>query len=272
MKTLLTFCVLSTTALGADCEERFAKSGNPMTGTKYTSSVTVAGLSVPDAIAQLHGIAVQRNLDVLTEDAANGAMLLEDPETVWHKAIPYLVSAAGEGASASIQIMVKLNKGAFAKAEDVKNEICSILAQVKGGEEGKAAALQAASATSAKGPRRVDAVSLSLDLARQAKDSAESIPLRYKGRALTVSGRVKYVTKDGDVYRVAFDVPEPRGLILQLGAPAFKIDISCLMAPSQAAWAIALRAGEKVSLTGTYFDFDQFKNVMWLGECKPELR
>lgn len=272
MKNLLAICVFPSLALAAGCESSFTKSGNPLTGTKYTSAVTVPGLSVPDAIAQLHGIALQRNLDILTEDAANGAMLLEDPETVRHKAIPYVVSAAGEGTAAIVQILVKLNKGALAKTEDVRKEICSILAQVKGGEEGKAAALQAASAESSQGPRRVDAVSLSLDLARQANDSAESIPLRYKGRSLTVTGRVKYVVKDGDVYRVAFDVPEPRDLILKVGTPHSRMDISCLMAPSQAAWAIALRAGEKVSLTGTYSDFDQFRRVIWFGDCKPELR
>lgn len=272
MKILLLFLSVSTAVGAATCEERFSKSGNPFTGTKYESSVTVPSLSVADAVGQLRGIAVQRKLDILTEDAANGGMLLEDRESMRHKAIPYVISVAGEGDAAAVQVLVKLNKGAIAKAEDVRKEICSILALVKGGEEGKAAALRGAGAEGVTGPRRVDALMLSLELSRQTQDSAESIPLRYKDRAFTVSGRVKYVIKDGNVYRVAFDIPEPRDMLLKPGPldPYFKTDISCLMAPSQAAWTIALRPGEKVKLTGKYSDFDQFKHVMWLEECKPE--
>jgi len=273
MKLFLPFWAFSMAALAASCEERFSKSGNPLTGTKYESSVTVPSLSVADAVGQLHGIAVQKKLDILTEDAANGSMLLEDRESMRHKPIPYVISVEGEGDAVAIQVMVKLNKGAIAKAEDAKKEICSILAQVKGGEEGKAAALQGAGAEGANGPRRVDAVMLSLELSRQTKDSAESIPLRFKDRAFVVSGRVKYVIKDGNVYRVAFDIPEPKDMFLKPGPldPYFKTDISCLMAPSQAAWTIALRPGEKVRLAGKYSDFDQFKHVMWLEGCKPEL-
>lgn len=259
-------------ALAAGCEERFAKSGNLIVGAKYDSSVIVADLSVTDAIAQLHGIAVGLDLDILTEDASNGNMLLEDRETTRHKAIPYVISVTSEGGAANIQMMVKINKGAIAKADDVKKEICSILAQVKGGAEGKAGALRGADAVSTSGPRKVDALTLSLELARQTLESAESVPLRYKGKTFTVSGRVQYVIKDGKLYRVAFAIPEPYDMVLKPGPrdPSFKIDISCLMAPSHNAWSIALRPGEKIKLTGAYSDFDQFKKVMWLGGCKPE--
>ncbi len=274
MKLILCLCALSTSALAASCEERFSKSGNPLTGTKYQSTVMVPQLSVADAIAQLHGIAVGKKLDILTEDAANGSMLLEDRESMRHKPIPYVVSVASEGDGATIQLLVKLNAGAIAKAEDAKKEICSILSLVKGGDEGTAAAALGANAAGSNEPRKVDALMLSLELARQTRDSAESVPLRYKDRAFTVSGRVKYVMKDGNAYRVAFDIPEPREMLLKPGPmePQFKIDISCVMAVSQSAWAIALREREKVKLTGTFLDFDQFKKVMWLGECKPDLR
>jgi hypothetical protein len=272
MRFLVLHFLFAAIALGASCEEQFSKAGNPFAGTRYTSSVRIANLSVADAVGQLHGIAVGRKLDILTEDAASGSMLLEDRMSMRHKAIPYVVSVAAEGGAAQVQLMVKLDKGAFAKAEDVKKEICSILALVKGGDEGKAAAEQGAAAVSTSGPRKVDALVLSMELARQTQESAESIPLRYKGKAFTVSGRVEYVIKDGEFYRVAYDIPEPRDMALQLGSlnPPFKINISCLMAPSQAAWSLALRKGEKVKLTGTFYDFDQFKKVMWLDGCKPE--
>ena len=274
MKLILGFWVVSAAMSAASCEERFSKSGNPLTGTKYQSSVLVPQLSVADAIAQLHGIAVSKKLDILTEDAANGSMLLEDRESMRHKPIPYVVSVASEGDGASINLLVKLNAGALAKAEDAKKEICSILGLVKGGDEGTLAAEQGAKAAGSREPRKVDALVLSLELARQTKDSAESIPLRYKDRVFTVSGRVKYVMKDGNAYRVAFDIPEPNDMLLKPGPldPHFKIDISCVMALSQSAWAIALREREKVKLTGTFLDFDQYKKVMWLGECKADLR
>lgn len=253
------------------CEARFTKSGNAMVGTSYESVVTIPSLSVADAIKQMHGVAAQKKLDILTEDAANGTMLLEDRLSMKHKAIPYVVSVAAEGDSAVVRLLVKLNRGAIAKTDAAKTEICGLLAMVKGGEEGRIAASAGAAATSTDGPRKVDAFVLSMELARQTQESAESIPLRYKGRAFTVSGRVQYVIKDGNGYRVAYDIPEARDRVLKLSSePAFKIDISCLMAPSQSAWSLALRPGEKIRLTGTYSDYDQFKKVMWLENCKPE--
>lgn len=256
----------------AGCEESFRKSGSALTGSKYNASVWVEALTVADAIEQLRGAAIERKLDVLTADAANGNMLLEQRESMRNKSIPFVISVTADGGGARIQMLVKLNKGAFAKAEDVRAEMCAILTQVKGGEEGRAAAAQGAAAVASTEPRKVEALVLSLELARQTQESAASIPLRYRGRVFTVSGRVKYVMKDGDVYRVAFDIPEPRDMVIKPGSrdPQFKIDISCLMAPSQTAWSIALREGEKVRLTGSYSDFDPFRRVMWLGGCTAE--
>lgn len=270
--TIGMFCAAALVATAGECEDGFTKQGNPLTGTKYNAAVTVKDISIADAIGQLHGIAVQKNLDILSEDAENGSMLLEQPMSIRNKAIPYVVSVTGASDAVQVQILVKLNKGAIAKAEGAKTEICGILSQIKGGEAGKLAARQGAQAASASGPRKVAALKLSLELARQTKDSPESIPLRYKGKSFTVTGRVDYVIKDGKVYRVAFDIPEPGNMPLNLGPldATFKIDINCLMAPSHVAWAVALRKGEKLTLTGDYADFDQFKKVMWLGNCRPE--
>ena len=246
-------------ALAAGCEESFSKAGNPLTGTKYSAFVTVPALAVADAVAQLHGIAVQRKLDILSEDPA-GSMLLEQRESMRHRAIPYVVSVTDEAGAARISLMVKLDKGALAKTGSVRDEICAILSEVKGGDDGKAAAAAGGEATAQQAVRKVDAFLLSLEITRQANASAESIPLRYKGRAFTVTGRVKYVIKDGGVYRVAYDLP----------GTSKHTAISCLMQPSQSAWAVALREGEKVKLTGTFANYDQFVRVMWLQECRPE--
>ena len=103
MKLLLISTMSSALALAAGCEDRFSKSGNPLTGTKYNSSVMVPGISVVDAIAQLHGIAVERDLDILTEDAPNGNMLLEDRLSMRHKAIPYVISVTDESGAVNVR-------------------------------------------------------------------------------------------------------------------------------------------------------------------------
>ncbi len=257
--------------VAAGCEESFTKQGNPLTGTKYSASVSVADVSVADAMAQLRSIAVGKKLDVLTEDVENGSMLLEYRESFRNKPIPFVVSVAGEGGGVSISMLVKLNKGALAKSDDAKTEICSILSAVQGGEAGRRAALHGGEGAGDAAPRQVDAFRWSMELARQTQESAESVPFRNKGKAFTVSGKVDYVRKDGDVYRVAFDIPEPGSSPLRLpGAATFKIDVSCLMAPKHSAWAVALRPGEKVKLTGVYSDFDSIRKVIWLEGCKPE--
>lgn len=262
------------------CEESFTKQGNPLTGTKYNAAVSVADVSVADAMAQLRDIAVGKKLDVLTEDVENGSMLLEYRESFRNKPIPYVVSVTGEGkqegGGVSISLLVKLNKGALAKAEDAKTEMCSILNAVRGGEEGRRAGARAGEGAGDVAPRQVDVFRWSMELARQTQESPESVPLRNKGKAFTVSGKVDYVRKDGAVYRVAFDIPEPGSSPLGIssmrlpGGATFKIDVSCLMAPKHAAWAVALRPGEKVKLTGVYSDFDSIRKVIWLEGCKPE--
>jgi hypothetical protein len=255
----------------AGCEDSFTKQGNPFSGTKYNASVSVPDLNVPDAMAQLRGIAVEKKLDILTEDVPNGSMLLEYRESFRNKPIPYVVSVAEEGKGVAVSILVKLNKGAIAKADDAKTEMCSILNAVKGGEAGRLATQKGSAAGGDVAPRQVDAYRWSMELARHTQESAESVPLRNRGKAFTVSGKVDYVRKDGDVYRVAFDIPERSEAVFRLpNDPSFKIDISCLMAPKHAAWSVALRPGEKIKLTGVYSDFDSIRKVIWLEGCKPE--
>lgn len=278
MKKSTFLFLLVSAALWAGCEESFSKSGNALTGTRFSAAVTVPELSVADAIAQLRAVALARKYDILTEDGTNGSMLLEDRADKKHGAIPYVISASpqaapGQPSAVQVQILVKLKPGAFAKADAAKTELCTVLGELRGGAEGRQLAAKALGVSpEAEAPRQVDAYVLSVELARQNEESSESIPLRYKNRRFTVSGRVDYVIKDGDFYRVAFDIPEPKSLVNLPGLrpPPYKIDLSCLMAPNQAALALALRRGEKITLTGAYHDFDSFKKVMWLKGCTAQ--
>lgn len=260
------FAATALSVFAASCEDSFRKSGTVLTGSSYTASVSVNDVTAELAVGQLRAIAVERGLDVLAEDPANGNMLLEQRESARNKPIPYVLSLSAEGPSLRIQMLVKLGKGAVAKAGDVRSEMCAILGQVKGGDEGRALAAQSVSAASK--PRQVDAQVLSDELARQMQDSAASIPLRYKDGAFTISGRVKFVIQDHGTYRIGYDIREQRDRILKSGD--FEVQLNCLIAPSHRAWAIALRPGERIKLTGTFSEFRQFEKVMLLKDCRPE--
>ena len=60
---LLILLLPSASALAGKCEDNFTKSGNPLKGTEYSTSVTVPGLSVASAVAQMNNIAVDSPSD-----------------------------------------------------------------------------------------------------------------------------------------------------------------------------------------------------------------
>ncbi|MEG2981659.1 MAG: hypothetical protein RR831_19320, partial [Stenotrophomonas sp.] len=75
--------------------------------------------------------------DVLSSDVENGAMLIEDPQTAMPKTIPIIISATSEGRTGTVAMTVKLNAGAFAKADSIRAEMCKMLTQVKPGKAGE---------------------------------------------------------------------------------------------------------------------------------------
>jgi hypothetical protein len=146
-----------------------------------------------------------------------------------------------------------------------------MLAQLKGGKLGLAAAARAKGAVSVSPPLKISSLELSHQISKDTQRNSAAVPLRYKGKTFTVSGLVDYVIKDGEFYRVAFKIPEPYEEAIRLPNMApFKTDISCLMAKGQAAYSLTLKPDKSIKLTGTYRDFNEFKHVMWLQDCRPE--
>lgn len=47
------------------------------------------------------------------------------------------------------------------------------------------------------------------------------------------------------------------------------VNISCLMAKGQNAYALTLKAKSLIRLTGTFYEYDTFKRTVWLNECRP---
>ena len=72
----LALLLLCAPAFAGECEANFKKSGNPIVMTTYTSAVTVPGIGMRDALAQMRGILVDERMDVMAEDAEQGTLLV----------------------------------------------------------------------------------------------------------------------------------------------------------------------------------------------------
>ncbi|OEZ01435.1 MULTISPECIES: hypothetical protein [Stenotrophomonas] len=265
MKCTPLFAVLllaaAAPAFAADtCESSFLKKGNPLKGTNFTASVSHPGLTVPSAIGQMRVIAKNANMDVIDEDVASGSMLIEEPQTGMHKNLPLIVSATNEGGTGTVGLLLKVNPGAFASTDGVKKAMCDLLTQVKPGKAGE----QLAAATPKASVVNTTAREFGSRLRSQHKDNPGAMEARYQGKEYAITGRVITVFKDGNGYNTGFDVGgNPSG-----GIDFDSVAISCRFAPSQTAYAMALRPKENVTLKGVIDHYDQNNRVMWLRDCK----
>lgn len=260
-------------AFASNCEAIFAKKGNPITGLKYTALQSVNDLTKANAINQLRGIVLAKGYDVLATEAEAGSMLLEQPQTADRRSFQIVATATTEGSVTTVQLQANLRGGQFTKDEAVRSEMCSVLAQLVGGKSGIAAANRGRNAAQGGGtPTAMTAQGLSQRLSAEFDKNAETIPLRYKGRSFTLSGRVAYIRKDGDTYRVQFEIMDPSEMVFKLpGQSATKTDIGCLLAKGQTVYALTLKPKASVKLTGTYHDYRDvpYPPIMWLSECRP---
>lgn len=264
--------VLPAAASAATCEQSFAKRGSLLTGLNFTAEVEAPDLTPASAVGQLRGVALNRKYDVILEEADAGSLLIEQPASGVARSFPILVTATEAGGVGTVRMEVKMPAGMATSADAVRTEVCAMLSQVKGGRAGLAAATEGMGAKSVNAPTRIDAVTLSTQFARESMKNDAALPLRYKGKAFSVWGAVDHVMKDGEYIRVAFDTPEPRDRAIRLdlpGDPGFMVYISCLMARGQSAYALTLKKGALIRLTGTFYQYDPFKHAVWLNECRP---
>lgn len=265
--------IASPAAAQSACDSTFRKSGNPITGLKFRATQSVKDLSAANAINQLKGIMTGKGYDVILAEPEAGSMLVEQPRTQNARAIPVEVNAVSEGGVATITVEAKLRSGVFAKEADVKTEMCTILGSLRGGKAGIALAAQGARGGNlgTAAPVSMSALLFSHQISKDAERNAAAIPLRYKGKMFTLSGTVDYVTRDGDKFRVAFNIPDPWKEAIQLpGAAKFKTDISCLMAPGTGTYTLQLKPGKSVKLTGTFHEYREVNPIAWFDNCRPE--
>lgn len=260
-----------TAAQATTCTDSFARSGNELGGLTFTATQSVTDLTIPDAVAQLHGIALNADYDILEEDAGTGSMLWEQRQNGVTRAIPVLIAVSQTGNQTDVTMTIQLASGVLAGNNGVRQEMCLRLGQMRGGREGVRLAQTMADVVPSGRPTTIDAYMLSNQFARQHNLNAAVIEPRYRGRSFTVTGRLGSVTRTGNSYRLVYDIPQPplTGLLRPLpGQPTFSISIACDLAPGQNAYALTLRAGRTIRLTGTFAGYDEAYRLMWMSDCR----
>lgn len=271
LKPLLALVLLpfAAPALAGECEANFKKSGNPIVMTSYSSAVTVPNLSTRDALAQMRGIMVAEKMDVMAEDADGGTLLVEQRQDKAARPIPTTITVSEVASGTRIEMVIKMERGVFSKVEQIQPYMCGLFAKVKGGKEGVAAAKKGAAATNNEATGNQDVFMFSRMIAGEANKNAIAVNARHKGRKYTLTGRIETLMEDGEDYNLIFDIPEISEMTLKpLPFDAqFKVSVSCLFRPNQLTTVLALREGQKVTLTGTVYKYDNFRKVIWMENC-----
>ena len=271
LKPLLALALLpfAAPALAGECEANFKKSGNPLVMTSYSSAVTVPNLSIRDALAQMRGIMVAEKMDVMAEDAEGGTLLVEQRQDKAARPIPTTITVSEVASGTRIEMAIKMERGVFSKVEQIQPYMCGLFAKVKGGKEGVAAAKKGAGAANNEATGNQDVFMFSRMIAGEANKNAIAVNARHKGRKYTLTGRIETLMEDGEDYNLIFDIPEISEMTLKpLPFDAqFKVSVSCLFRPNQLTTVLALREGQKVTLTGTVYKYDNFRKVIWLENC-----
>ena len=252
------------------CEETFAKKGSVISGMVFTATRTIPDLAPATAIRQMRGIVTAKSYDIMADEAEYGSLLIEQPMTGKARAFPIEIKATEAAGAGTVTMTAKLRAGQTVKSELAMAEMCSMMNQLVGGKAGLAAAKRGQGAQTVQAAAvTIDSLSLSQQISKDTERNAAGVLTRYKGKQFTVTGMVDYVTKDGDKFRIGYRIPQPYEQAIRLPNQApFKTDIVCYMAGGQAAFALQQKPGKNLKLTGTVIDFDEYKHVMWLGDCR----
>ena len=271
LKPIAAFALLSLSApaFADECAANFRKAGNPLVMTTYSSAVTVPDLGTRDALAQMRGIMVAEKMDVMAEDIDGGTLLVEQRQSDKARPIPTTINVSTVPAGTRIDMAIKMERGVFSKVEQIRPYMCGLLAKVKGGKEGVAAAKRGAGADNTEATGNQDVFAFSRMIANEANKNAVAVNARHKGRTYTLTGRIETLMEDGEDYNLIFDIPEISEMALKpLPFDAqFRVGVSCLFKPNQLATVLSMRGGQKVTLTGTVLKYDNFRKVIWLENC-----
>lgn len=265
------FLLLSSgVAFAGECEDAFSKSGNAFTSTSFSSHVNIADLAAADALGQMRGILIAEKMDVLSEDVEGGNLLAEQRATATTRAIPTIVTVSDEAGSARVEMLVKMDKGVFAKAENIRSYMCGLLAKLKGGDAGRLAGASGAQQQNQADTTRQDVFLFSRQIANEANKNAIAVNARHKGRSYALKGRIDHIMEDGEDYNVSFEIPEINDMVIKPlpNQAQFRVGVACLFRPNQLTWVLTMREKQSVTFQGTFHRYDDFRKVVWLENCK----
>lgn len=271
LRTALCALALSSfapVALAGECEDRFKKVGNNVVSrVDWSSQVSVPDLSVADALGQLRGILVRSTMVVITEDVATGSMLAEQPATNTVRAIPVLVQVTPEGKGVLVDLTVKTQRGQMSKLEGMRTEICRILGLLKGGKEGRAAAVAGRKTQNPDPTVFRDVYVFSREIANEAHGNPVAVNARHRGRKYALKGKVEHIMEDGDEINVGFRIPEQHDVLLRAPNDPPRVGVACLFRQSQMATVLTFRRGDMTTFKGSFLRYDDMRRVVWLENC-----
>jgi hypothetical protein len=272
MAAALAAALIPSAAQAGTCEETFVKKGNGITGLRFIAMTSVPDMPVDVAINQLRGIVAKRGYDIIAVEPQAGGMLIEQSQTGTTRAFPIEVNATVANGAGTVQMEAKLRAGQFVKADFAKTEMCAVLAELKGGKAGKLAATAGAKAlTQQAAPIPMSAQAFSQQISKDAERNSLAIAQRYVGKKYTLNGTVDYITRDGQYNRVAFKIQQPHEMAIRLPNMAKSLwNVSCLMGQGTSIYAMQLKPGKSLKLTGTFHEFAEDRNVVWFKDCVPE--
>ncbi len=156
----------------------------------------------------------------------------------------------------------------MAKQDVMRPYMCDLLAKLKGGKDGRAAAVQGARAKNNDDTTIKDVYVFSREIAREAKGNAVAVTARHKGRKYGLKRRVDYIQEDGQDCNVSFDIPEQSEMLLQVpGDREPRVGVACLFHPNQLANVLTFRKCDRATFTGTFPRYDDMKRTLWLQNC-----
>lgn len=260
----------ATAANAAECEDNFTKRGNPVTGLKFSATRSVDDMSPSSAIGQLRGIVLAKGYDVLAAEPETGTMLIEQPATGKARSFPIDIQVADENGAGKVQMNAKLRPTMNIPDAAAKTEMCGILNQLRGGKAGLALAARgnAAKASQSAAPLRMSVLAFSSQMGSEARRNGPALQARHKGKAYTIWGTVGYVGPAGSSYRVDYKLLDNTVASLVPGT-GYRLEVSCILAAGQSAFAMGLKPDKRVELTGVFDEYDVGRSTVYLRDCRP---
>lgn len=270
-KLLLVLAGLAASAFSAnagECESTFVKKGNIVTGLRFTATTSVRDLSPASAIGQLRGVVAAKGYDIVASVPEAGSMVIEQPATDSARSFPIEISARQVNGAGVVRMVAKLRPTMMVGDKQAVAEMCGVLAQLKGGKKGQALAAKGTSAKPAAAKaQRMSVLRFSAMIGGESAKNTASINPRYKGKAFTLYGPISHIGGTEGRYRIDFKLVE-NALTSIVPGSGYRVEVSCNLAPDQAAFALGLSRDAHVEVTGVFDEFDLGRSTVYLSNCR----